>query len=168
MRFVLREKFLAFGEDFHIQDEYGRDVFLVDGKVFSLGDKLSIQDMAGNEVASIRQKLIALRSTYEIYRDGQHAATINKALFSFFTDRFSIDVPGPGDFEAHGDFWDHEYAFERGGQPVAYVSKRWFSFRDTYGVEVADGEDAVLILATAVVIDLISNDDERRRQQQNR
>jgi uncharacterized protein YxjI len=165
MRFILREKFFAFGEDFYIQDEYGRNVFLVDGKMFSIGDNLSIRDMAGNEVATIRQRLIALRPTYEIERNGQHAATINKALFSFFTDRFTIDVPGPGDFVAHGDFWEHEYAFERGGQAVAYVSKQWFSFRDTYGVEVADGEDAILILATAVVIDLISNDEERRRQQ---
>lgn len=164
MRFLLQEKLIALGNDFHIRDEYGRDVFFVDGRVFSLGDKLSFRDMDGNELAFIRQKLIALRPTYEIYRDGQLAATINKALFSMFRDRFTIDVPGPDDLEARGNFWDYEYEFTRSGQPIARVSKRWFSFRDTYGIDIADGEDAVLILAAVVVIDQISHDDKQRQQ----
>lgn len=165
MRFLLQERLLGWGDDFYIKDEYGQNVLFVDGKAFSIGDKLAIKDMAGTEVASIRQKLIALRPTYQVERNGQHAATINKALFSFLGDRFKIDVPGPDDFEAHGDFWDFEYEFTRGGAPVAYVSKRWFTFQHSYGVEVADNEDAVLILATAVVIDLIRHDEQERRQQ---
>lgn len=164
MRFLLQERVFGWGDDFYIRDEYGQNVLFVDGKAFSIGDKLSIKDMAGNEVASIRQRLIALRPTYEIYRDNQHAATINKALFSFLGDRFRIDVPGPNDLEALGDFWDYEYQFVRGGRPIAYVSRRWFTFQHSYGVEVADNEDAVLILATAVVIDLIRHDEQERRQ----
>jgi uncharacterized protein YxjI len=165
MRFVLREKLFGFGDDFYIQDEYGRNAFLVDGRAFSIGDKLAFRDMAGNELAFIKQRLVALRPTYQIYRNGELAATVNKAMFSLFRDRFSIDVPGPNDLEARGSFLDHEYEFTRGGQTVARVSKSWFSFRDTYGVDIADGEDAVLILATAVVIDLVSHDDEERQRQ---
>jgi len=37
---------------------------------------------------------------------------------------------------------------------VATVSKQWFTFTDTYGVDVAAGEDDVLILASSVVIDM--------------
>lgn len=37
---------------------------------------------------------------------------------------------------------------------VATVSKRWFSFVDSYGVEIAAGVDPVLILASTVVIDM--------------
>ena len=48
---------------------------------------------------------------------------------------------------------DHEYQFERDGAKVAEVSKRWFRVRDTYGVEVAPGENDVLILAAAAVLD---------------
>jgi uncharacterized protein YxjI len=59
-----------------------------------------------------------------------------------------------------GDFLDREYAFERGGSEVARVSKRWFALTDTYGVEIADGEDDVLILASSVVIDMICHSDE--------
>jgi uncharacterized protein YxjI len=42
------------------------------------------------------------------------------------------------------------------------VSKKWFSLADTYGVEVDTSEDHVLILACAVVIDLVCHDHRRR------
>ena len=43
------------------------------------------------------------------------------------------------------------------------VTTRWFRLTDTYGVEVADGEDAVQILASAVVVDQASHPDEQGR-----
>ena len=42
---------------------------------------------------------------------------------------------------------------ERDGHTVAQVSKKWFRVRDTYGVEVAQGEDEPLMLALTVAID---------------
>lgn len=131
---------------------------MVDGKLLSIGDKFSLQDLSGNELASIQQKLLSLTPTYQVYRSGQLYATVKKSMFTLFRARFEIDVPGPDDLEAQGDFLDHEYTFNRGGQAVAQVSKRWFSFSDTYGVEVAPGEDDVLMLACAVVIDMVAHD----------
>ena len=85
---------------------------------------------------------------------------VKKQLFSLFRTRFTVDVPGPDDLEAHGDFLDHEYSFERGGREVARASKKWVSLSDTYSLDIDEGEDAVLILAAAVVIDLVSHPDE--------
>jgi uncharacterized protein YxjI len=161
MRYVMRQKFFALGDDFHIKDEAGRDVYVVDGRAFSIGDKLSFQDTAGNELAFIKQRVLSWKKTYEIHRGGERAAVVQKELFSFLHHRFTVDVPGPDDLEAEGDFLDHEYEFRRGGRAVAVVSKRWFSLTDTYGVDVADGEDDVLVLASAVVIDLVCHADEK-------
>jgi uncharacterized protein YxjI len=162
MRYVMKQKFWSWGDDFHIKDDSGRDVFLIDGRAFSWGDKLSFQDMSGNERAFIRQKLLSWGPTYEIERAGQLAAVVKKKLFTFLRCRFSVDVPGPDDLEAQGDFLDHEYVFERHDQAVAKVSKRWFSWTDTYGIDVAAGEDDVLILASAVVIDLVCHQESRK------
>jgi uncharacterized protein YxjI len=41
---------------------------------------------------------------------------------------------------------------------VAEVSKRWLRARDTYGIEVAPGENDALILAVAVCIDRMGHD----------
>ena len=153
MRYVLRQKLLSWGEDYHIRDDQGRDVYLVDGKAISFGGKLWIRDLEGNELAFIDQKLFNFSPTYEIHRNGELAAVVKRELFAFFHHRFTVDVPGPNDLEAKGDFLDHEYVFRRGDRDVATVSKRWLTFADTYGIDIADGEDDVLILASAVVVD---------------
>ena len=46
-----------------------------------------------------------------------------------------------------------EYEIDRDGHIIAKVSKRWFRVRDTYGIEVAPGENDPLILAATVCID---------------
>ena len=164
MRYVMKQKLICWGDDFAIKDEQGQDVFFVDGKAFSIGEKLSFQDMGGNELAFISQKLLAWGPTYEIYRGSELAAVVKKHLFTFLNCKFTVDVPGPDDLEAEGNFLDHEYRFTRGGRIVATVSKQWFSWTDTYGVEVADGEDAVLLLASTVVIDMVCHGDDQRRR----
>jgi uncharacterized protein YxjI len=157
MRYVMRQHLWGFGDDFTIKDDAGHDRFRVDGKAISLGDKLSFQDPAGNELAFVRQRLMSWGPTYEIERAGRLVAVVKKKRFSLFRHRFTVDetvTPDPVDLEVEGSFWDYEYTFARGGRPVAAVSKRWFSLSDTYGVDVADGEDDVLILACTVVVDL--------------
>jgi len=153
MRYVMKQKLFTVGAKFRIQDEAGRDVFLVNGRALSFGDKLSFQDMEGGELASIQQKLLSWGPTYEIYRHGTLAAVVKQKLFTLTRHRFMIDVPGPDDLEAVGNLLDMEYTFSRGNQTVAHVSKRWASLANTYGVDIADGQDDVLILASTVVID---------------
>ena len=159
MRYLMREKVFSWGDDFTIRDEAGNDIFLVDGKAFSLGKQLSFRDMAGNELAFIKQKLLSWGPTYEVWRGGALAAVVKRELFSFIHHRFTVDVPGPDDLEATGSLTDHEYEMKRGDRVVATVSKRWFSWSDTYGIDVADGEDDVLVLASAVVIDMACHPD---------
>ena len=163
MRYVMRQKLLSWGDDYIIKDEAEHELYLVDGKAFSLGGQLSFKDMDGHELAFIKQKLFKLSPTYEIHRSGELAAVVKQELFALLHHRFTVDVPGPDDLEARGDFLDHEYVFTRGGREVATVSKRWFTLADTYGVEVADGEDDVLILASAVVVDQACHRDDGKR-----
>lgn len=163
MRYLMKQKLFCWGDDFAIKNEAGADVFFVDGKAFSFGDKLSFQDMQGNQLAFIRQKVLAWGPTYEIYRDGNLAAVVKKELFSFLKCRFTVDVPGPDDLEAEGNFTDMEYVFSRGGQAVAEVSKRWFTWTDTYGVDITDEQDQILILASTVVIDMVCHGDNKHQ-----
>lgn len=159
MRYLIREKLLCLGDDFLIKDAEGHDLYLVDGRAFTLlREKLVFKDMAGQELAYIREKLVSLRKAYEIHRDGRHVATVRKDLFNLFRCHFTVDVPGPDDYEAQGSFLDHDYKFMRHGRVVAEVSKKWLTVRDTYTVDIVDGEDDILILASAVVIDQICHD----------
>jgi len=160
--YLIRERFFALGEDFDITDEDGRPVLHVDGKVFSLHDRLVIRDPAGREVAQVHRKLVSLRPTYRISVGGEEAAEVRKHLFTPFVDRFTIDVPGPDDLEMTGNLFDHEFTIRRGGETVATVSKRWFTIRDTYAVDVAPGQDDLVILASVLALDL-AQDRERKK-----
>lgn len=164
MRYLIREKFFHLGEDSTILNGAGQPVLDVDGKVLSLHNRLIIRDRSGNEVASVQRRLLALRATYEIKRAGQEVATVRKNLISPFVDRFTVDIPGPDDLHITGSLFEHEYTFTRGNQVVATVSKRWFAMRDTYGVDIAPGQDDVLILACVLALDL-AEDRERARDE---
>lgn len=150
------------GDDFTIRDGTGEDRFLVDGRAFSFGNKLSFQDMSGNELAFIREKHFSWGPSYVIERPGQGDVVVRKEHFTFFHCKFEIDGPGNEDFEAKGNFTDHEYSIEGRDGLSATISKRWFTWTDSYGIEMDDDADAVLLLATAVVIDLICHDEEQR------
>ena len=156
----MKQKLFALGDDFIIRDADGEEAFFVDGKVFCVGNQLSFQDMDKHELAYIKQKMLSWGQTYEIYREGTLAAVVKKSLFTFLHCTFTVDVPGPNDLVAEGSFTDHEYVFTRGDVPVATVSKKWFSWTDTYGVEIAKGEDDVLVLASTVVIDMACHPDQ--------
>jgi uncharacterized protein YxjI len=161
--YLIRERFFRLGEDSDITDEQGRPVLQVDGKVLSLRNRLIIRDPEGREVAQVHRKLAALRPTYRVTIGSEEAAEVRKRLFTPFGDRFTIDVPGPDDLEVAGDLFDHEFTVHRRDQVVATVSKRWFSMRDTYAVDVAPGQDDLLILASVLALDL-AEDQERKQQ----
>lgn len=151
--YVIRERLFRLGEDSDITDEAGLPVLHVDGKVLSLHNRLILRDPAGREVGQVHRKLAALRPTYEITIDGKDVAEVRKHLFTAFQERFTIDVVG-GDMEITGDLFSHEFTIERDGQTVATISKRWLTVTASYGVEVAPGEDDVLILASVLALDL--------------
>jgi uncharacterized protein YxjI len=160
MRYVIREKIFHLGEDSAITDESGQAVFQVDGKIFSLHNTLLVRDLAGNEVATVERQLIALTPTYHITVHGQEIAEVRKNLFSPFIDRYTVDIPGPDDLTIVGSLSEHEYTFRRGDTVVATVSKAWLSLSATYGVDIATGENDLLILTSVLALDL-AEDQER-------
>jgi uncharacterized protein YxjI len=156
-RYLIRERLFRLGQDSDITDEAGQLVLRVDGKV--LRDRVVLRDPSGQEVAEVRHKLVSFRPTYRVIVGGQEAAEVRKRFLTPFGDRFVIDVPGPDDLELVGDLTGHEFVVKRAGQTVATASKRWFGLRDTYAVEVAPGQDDLLILASVLAVDLAKDRD---------
>lgn len=162
MRYVMKQKLFTLTDDYAIADEGGNDVYFVKGKLLSLGKNLSFQDMNQNEITHIQQKILNFAPTFEIWHNGELEAVVKKELFTFFHCVFHVDEPGHDALTAEGNFNDHEYVFTRAGRQVGSVSKQWFTFADTYGVDVDESEDAVLLLACTVVIDEACHGDRRR------
>ncbi|NKB71227.1 MAG: hypothetical protein GKR89_29495 [Candidatus Latescibacteria bacterium] len=157
MIFRIKEKFWSWGDNFQITDPDGELKYYVNGRAFSWGDKLSFQDPDHNELAFISQKLLTLKPRYEIIIDGKVFAEVVKE-WSWFSKKFTLDVPGPNDYQIEGSFWEHEFQFQRQGRNVAQVSKNLWAWTDSYGVEIEEGEDQVSILCACIVIDQVLHD----------
>ena len=157
-KYRMRERMFSVGDDFWIEAEGGRRAFKVDGKAFRIRDTFVLESAEGEEIYTIQEKKLSIRDKMEIERGGRTVATVRKALVTPLRERFSIDVEDGEDMEAKGNIVDHEYSIERDDDKIAEVSKRWFRVRDTYGIEVAPGQDDALILAITVCIDQLTHD----------
>jgi uncharacterized protein YxjI len=157
-RYRMREKLFAIGDDYWIETEGGERVFKVNGKALRIRETFILETPSGDELFKIQEKKLSIRDKMQIERGGETVATIHKALITPLRDRFAIELESGGELSAKGNIVDHEYEIERDGHKVAQISKRWFRVRDTYGIEIAPGEDDALILAATVCIDEMTHD----------
>lgn len=157
-RFKMRQRMVSIGQDFWIENEQGQRIFKIDGKALRIRGTLIFEDTRGQALYKIQERIMRVRDTMNIENArGGVAAKVHNALITPLRDRWKIDIPGGQDLSTQGNILSHEYRIERGRMTVAAVSKKWFRLRDSYGVEVAPGEDAALLLAITVVIDMMAH-----------
>jgi uncharacterized protein YxjI len=153
----MRQKLVSFGDDFWIENEQGQKTYKVDGKALRIRDTLKFRDRQGNELCKIQEKKVRVKETMEVEGPGgETLAKVKKAIISPVRDRWTVKIKGGPDLDVQGNILDHEYRIGEGRQKVGEVSKKWFRVRDTYGVEVAEGQDDILILAVTVAIDMMT------------
>jgi uncharacterized protein YxjI len=157
-RYQMRQKLVSIGDDFWIENDRGERVYKVDGKALRIRQTLIFENPQGQELAKIQEQMLRVRDTMEIEGpNGETLATIKKALITPLRDRWTVKVGDGPDMEIQGNLLDHEYTIEANGQKVAEVSKKWFRVADTYGVEVAPGQNDLVILAATVAVDMMAN-----------
>jgi len=156
-RYKLTQKLVSIGDDYYVENEAGERVFEVDGKALRVRDTLKMNDLVMGDEYKLQEKMVRVRDTMAIQKNGQHAATVKKAVVSPIRDRFIITVPGSQRINVKGNVLDYEYQMTRDGELLAEVSKQWFRARDSYSVEVMPGMDAGLVIACTVVLDMMTN-----------
>jgi uncharacterized protein YxjI len=158
-RYQMRQRMISIGDDYVIENDQGERVFKLDGKALRIRKTILFEDMDGRELCKIQERMLHIRDSMEIEGpDGNRVAMVRKAMIAPLRERWIVKLEEGGpDLHVQGNIVDHEYTIERDGTKVAEVSKRWFRARDTYGVEVAPGENDVLILATTAVIDTMAH-----------
>lgn len=157
-RFIMRQRLISIGQDFWIENDRGQKVFKVDGKALRVRGTLIFEDTHGRPLYKIQERIARVRDTMVIENaGGSVAARVHNALITPLRDRWQIDVPGGSDLIAQGNVLHYHYRIQRGKFTVAVISKKWLRVRDTYGVEVAPNENAALILAITVVIDMMAH-----------
>ncbi|KGK87772.1 LURP-one-related family protein [Clostridium sp. HMP27] len=156
MKYKIRQKVFSFADNFIIKDESDRPWFVVKGKFFSIGDKLAIEDLDGNQLFYIEQNLFKLLPEYHIFQSNIQVAKVKKEL-TFFKPKFSIESKF-GEYEVNGDIFSYSFQVIKNKRIVATVNKKWFTFADTYGVNIIDEENHPFLLTLVIVIDQVVHD----------
>ena len=157
-RYQMRQRLVSIGQDFNIDNERGEHAFKVDGKALRVRQTLLFEDPQGHELCKIEERMMRVKDTMAIEGPGgETLATVKKAIITPVRDRWTVKVGAGPDLDIQGNLLDHEYTMEAGGHKVAEVSKKWFRVADSYGVEIAPGQNDVVILAATVAVDMMAH-----------
>ena len=151
MKLFLKQEVWTFADRFYVYDQDGNVLFQVQGEVFTLGKKLHICSCEGEELAYIRQELLTFLPRFNVAIDGVDVAQVVKE-WSFLKPEYRVDGP---DWRVHGEFWAHDYQIVKGNFLIAAISKHWFTWGDTYEIDVTDDADALAALAVVLSIDAV-------------
>ena len=124
VRYKMKEKLFAFGDDFWIENEQGHKAFKVNGKMLRVRDTLIFEDPNGNELVHIQSKFFTIRDKLKLERQGGPSATLTKDLINILGDDFVMKFDNGKELHLKGNFLDHEYAFYDGRDKIAEVSKK--------------------------------------------
>jgi uncharacterized protein YxjI len=151
MKYYIKQRVFTIGDKYDIYDAYQTPLFHVQGEIFTIGSKLHIYDSVGKELYYIKRRIFTFLPKYEIYQDDRLIANASKQ-FTFFVSRINIESD-LGDFEIHGDFMAHEYSIYKDSQLVTTIHKKWFSWGDSYEIDILDEPNASFYLALVITID---------------
>ncbi|MEU3395836.1 LURP-one-related/scramblase family protein [Streptomyces filamentosus] len=153
MKYLVRDKIFAIGDDYWIEDEAGRHAFLVDGKALRLRDTLELKAPDGRVLVTLREKFFSLRDAMTIERDDRPLATVRRKRLSLLRNHYRVTLVDGTELDVSGRILDREFAVEYDGELLAHISRRLLRVRDTYVVDVVRQDaDAALLIAVAVCV----------------
>ena len=79
MKLVLKQRLFSWFDSYDVCDEYGNAVFSVKGRL-AWGHLLEIYDNMGNKVGVLKEKVLKLFPTFEIYIGGEYMGCIKPAV----------------------------------------------------------------------------------------
>jgi len=151
MKLYIKQKVFSLNAKFNVKDEAGGDRFYVEGDFFSLKSKLHVYDMAGNETALIYRRLMTFLPRFVVEIGGVQAAEIVKE-FSFFIPKYHLEGTA---LRLEGDLMNHQYILGDGTRTVMQLSKEWFTWGDSYVLDIENPADEILALSIALAVDCV-------------
>jgi len=152
MKFYIKQKVFSFVDDFKIKNEAGQDVYTARGKFLTLGKKLNIYEgtnLHAQPVARIEQRLMTLTTRFGIIIREQHLTDMVRKI-TMFSNNYKLEgLP----YQLKGNFLAREYSLTNGSNTLMRLSRKWFTWGDSYELDIADNQDHLLCLCIALAVD---------------
>ncbi len=151
----IKQKVFSLSGKFTVKDQTEQDIYYVEGSFMQVPKTFSIMNTNRQEVALITKKVFSFLPKFFVEVNGYEALTIRKE-FSFFKPRYTIDA---ADIEVQGNWWDMDFQVKQHGNVIGTVSKEWFTWGDSYKVQIENEEMEAIIIALVVAIDCVKADE---------
>ena len=159
MKYYIKQDVFTFGEYFVVNNQYGEDVYKVKGSFFKIPKEFVIYNLNDQVVAHIEKQMFRFLSHFDIHTNNQ-TLTVKNNFSLFHTDISIVGSP----WNLRGDFLSRNYSVVNGDHPIMTLQKHWFTWGDSYELDIANPNDLVLCLAIAIIVDRII---EERRNSSN-
>lgn len=150
----IKQKVFSLSGKFTVKDQQEKDVYYVEGSFMQSPKTFSIMNTTRDEVALVTKKAFSFLPKFFVEVNGQEVLTIKKE-FSFLKAHYSIEGAG---IEVHGNWWDMDFQVFQNGEVVGKVNKEWFTWGDSYKVEILADEMETIMIALVVAIDCVKAD----------
>lgn len=150
----IKQKVFSISGKFTVKDQEEQDAYFVEGSFMQIPKTFSIMDAERNKVALITKKTFSFLPVFFVEVHGQGTVTIKKE-FTFLKARYSIDAAG---LDVQGNWWDMDFQILQNGETVGEVSKEWFTWGDSYRVQIWNEEMEHLIISLVIAIDCVKAD----------
>ncbi len=151
----IKQKVFSLSEKFTVKDQNEKDTYYVEGSFMKVPKTFSIMNTSRDEVALITKKVFSFLPKFFVEVNGQEILTIKKE-FSFLKARYSIDAAG---IDVQGNWMDMNFQVLHQGRVVGEVGKEWFSWGDSYRVQILDEEMETIMIALVIAIDCVKADE---------
>ena len=155
MKIIVKNKFVSWGGSSKVEDEAGNPLYRVKGKAFSWTRKKTLLDLNGNVLYRIRNKwpTFLLHSAYVCDKDGNRICKVKQNIS--FKQAYVIE-------ETRDDIRVNGYILSgmqvaRNGQYLGTVTKKFWSLRDYFELDVLDGQDPSFLIALVIAIDNVND-----------
>lgn len=153
MKLYIKQKVFSWTDSFHIKDETGADRYSAKGEFFSWGRKLHVLNEFEQEIAFIKRELWTFLPRYHIFIGNRQYTLVKE--FTFFKQAYRLEGTN---WTLAGNFLAHEYEMQDNGFPVMCMSKEWFTWGDSYALDIPNPENALLCLCVALAVDCVMAD----------
>ena len=152
--FYIKQKVFSLSGKFTVKNQQENDVYYVEGSFLQIPKTFSIMDTTRSEVALITKKVFSFLPQFFVEVKGREVVTIKKE-FSFLKPRYTIDAAG---IEVRGNWWEMDFQVLQHGEIVGKVNKEWFTWGDSYKVQVLNEEMETIVIALVIAIDCVKAD----------
>ena len=153
LKLYIKQKVFSFVDRFTIKNEYGADAYSAVGEFFTIGKKLNVYEGTNTDtlmpVARIEQQLMSFTTRFGIIVRGHHVTDMVRKITLFSNDYKLEGLP----WHLDGDFFAHDYCLLDGCNPIMRISRQWFTWGDSYELDIADNQDPLLCLSIALAVD---------------